>query len=48
MSMAGGKSGKSDCLWFELREKKKKKRRKERKIVTFASQLYFEFEFASY
>lgn len=46
MSMAGGKSGKSDCLWFELREKKK--RRKERKIVTFASQLYFEFEFASY
>lgn len=47
MSMAGGKSGKSDCLWFELREKKKK-RRKERKIVTFASQLYFEFEFASY
>lgn len=46
MSMAGGKSGKSDCLWFELREKKK--RRKERKIVTFASQLYFEFKFASY
>lgn len=27
MSMAGGKSGKSDCLWFELREKKKKEER---------------------
>lgn len=30
MSMAGGKSGKSDCLWFELREKKKKKEEREK------------------
>lgn len=40
---------KNDCLWFELRKKKKEERRKKgRKIATFASQLCFEFEFASY